>query len=85
MSTKPGDEVESEHDGRAVDGGFPFTGGDARLDDGGPDPPGFVDIELRAVKAAEVVDAGGHVLDGVVGLEVEALVCLLYTSDAADE
>ena len=36
--------------------------------------PGLVQIEVRSVESSEVVDRGHHVLQGVVGLEEQALV-----------
>lgn len=57
----------------AVDVGEVATLVDAGGVDIGTTHAGFVEVELGVVKAAKVVDHGGHKLKGVIGFEVEAL------------
>ncbi len=70
------DEVEPQCDGAVFGGVFRGVppGIDAGCCDAATEEPRFMDVELRAVEAPEIVDAGGHVFEGPVGLDEEALV-----------
>ena len=70
------DEVEAQQNGAAMrlHTRFPSPAVDTRCLDTAADHAGFVHVKFRAVEPAEVVDASGHVLDGPMRLQVQALV-----------
>ena len=70
------DEVEAQQDGAAMrfHTRFPAPAVDARSLDAPSHHAGFMHVKFRAVEPAKVVDACGHVLDGPMRLQVQALV-----------